>query len=194
MKNYVDLLDRLLNMGDDSDDRTGTGTLSSFGERLEFDLKNGFPLLTLKSVNFKHVATELIWFLKGDTNVDYLEEQGNPIWRPWYKTASDGTQHLPLTYPHQLRHFGSNGIRYKDVVPTHPAGGKLVDNGYDQIKAVIESIKTNPYGRRHVVSMWNPKQIEDAALPPCHVLFQFYVRNGRLSCLWFMRRSLCALI
>lgn len=164
MKNYHELVQHILDNGIESGDRTGTGTKSVFGSTLEFDLNNGFPLLTTKKVSFKNVATELIWFLKGSTNVQYLRDNNNTIWDEWM--VGDW---LPETYPKQWRSFG-----YESV---------------DQIKNVIESIKHHPLSRRHLVSAWDPATIDNAALPPCHVLFQFYVRDGALSCLFFMRSN-----
>jgi thymidylate synthase len=164
MKNYHELLEQILEEGVESGDRTGTGTLSVFGSKLEFDLTKGFPLVTTKKVSFKNVATELIWFLKGSTHVQYLRDNNNTIWDEWMVGDE-----LPETYPKQWRAFG--------------------DQSVDQIVSVIESIKKDPSSRRHLVSAWDPATIGGAALPPCHILFQFYIREGVLSCLFFMRSN-----
>jgi thymidylate synthase len=164
VQNYHQLLQQILTEGIASDDRTGTGTISIFGAKLEFDLNEGFPLLTTKKVSFKNVATELIWFLKGSTNVQYLRDNNNTIWDEWM--VGDW---LPETYPKHWRAFGIESV--------------------DQIAKVINSIKTNPQSRRHIVSAWDPATVDTAALPPCHLLFQFYVRDGALSCLYYMRSN-----
>lgn len=165
---YEDLLRRVLEMGTPKDDRTGTGTLSLFGERLRYDLSRSFPLVTTKSVHFKSIAYELLWFLRGEGNVGWLKEQGVSIWDEW--AAEDGS--LGPVYGVQWRSW-----------PT-PDGGHV-----DQIAGVIEQIRTNPDSRRHIVTAWNPAEVEDMALPPCHALFQFYVADGRLSCQLYQRSA-----
>lgn len=169
MKQYHDLLQKVLSEGIESSDRTGTGTLSLFGEKMEFDLNEGFPLLTTKKLSFKNIATELIWFLKGDTNAKYLDDMNNTIWKEWTNEDND----LPHTYAKQWRHFGGLDSEYT----------------VDQIANVIKNIKENPYGRRHIVSAWNPLTVDHAALPPCHMFFQFYVRDNKLSLLFYMRSN-----
>ena len=170
MKQYLDLIQKILDEGIPSDDRTGTGTLSLFGEKLEFDLKKGFPLLTTKALSFKNISTELLWFLSGNESTRYLDEMNNTIWKEWCK---DGFLHEG--YGKQWRNF-SNG----EVICGVPTK-------VDQIATVIEQIKTNPNSRRLIVSAWNPFTVDKATLPPCHILFQFYVRNGELSCCLYQR-------
>lgn len=167
MKQYHNLLRHVLENGVEKADRTGVGTLSCFGYQMRFNLNEGFPLVTTKKVHLKSIIHELLWFLKGDTNSAYLEENGITIWREWY----DQNGELPYTYPRQWRHFGAF----------------VFNDGIDQIKNVIDEIKINPDSRRLIVSAWNPDEIKKAALPPCHTLFQFYVSDGKLSCHLYQR-------
>ena len=163
---YLKLVRRILDEGVRKDDRTGTGTLSVFGPQMRFDLSEGFPLLTTKRLHTKSIFGELLWFLRGSTNVAWLHENGISIWDEW--AGPDGE--LGPIYGYQWRSW-----------PT-PDGGHI-----DQIKAVIESIRTNPDSRRHIVSAWNVAGIPQMALPPCHAFFQFYVANGKLSCQLYQR-------
>jgi len=149
-------------------DRTGTGTKSVFGYQMRFDLEEGFPLLTTKKLHLKSIIYELLWFLRGDTNVNYLHEHGVTIWDEW--AGQDGE--LGPVYGHQWRSWPA------------PDGKSI-----DQISLLIEGIKTNPDSRRHIVSAWNPAEIDKMALPPCHALFQFYVANGKLSCQLYQRSA-----
>ncbi|GED51282.1 thymidylate synthase [Brevibacillus borstelensis] len=166
MKAYLELLQDILDNGVKKEDRTGTGTISVFGRQLRMDLRQGFPLLTTKKVHMKSIIHELLWFLSGETNIRYLHDNGVTIWDEW----ADEEGNLGRVYGAQWRTWlGPNG----QVV--------------DQIANVIEQIRTNPDSRRHLVSAWNPAEVEDMALPPCHYAFQFYVANGRLSCLFNMR-------
>jgi thymidylate synthase len=158
---YLELLQKVLSNGSVKDDRTGTGTLSSFGHQMRFDLQAGFPLLTTKKCHWKSVAYELLWFLKGDTNVGYLQENGVRIWNEW----ADEAGNLGPVYGAQWRRWET-------------ADGRVVD----QMAELMHNLKTNPNSRRHVISAWNVGQIDKMALPPCHLLFQFYVCNNRLSC------------
>jgi len=166
MQQYLDLLDLVLRTGAQKSDRTGTGTLSVFGHQMRFDLAAGFPLLTTKKLHTKSIIFELLWLLRGDTNIAFLKENGVSIWDEWADEHGD----LGPVYGRQWRSWPA-------------AGGKSID----QIAAVITSIKENPDSRRHIVSAWNPGEIEDMALPPCHTLFQFYVADGKLSCQLYQR-------
>lgn len=168
MKNYHHLLRKLLNEGQYRGDRTGTGTLGLFGETLRFDLREGFPLVTTKKVHFRGILLELLWFLRGDTNVKWLQERGVSIWDEWADENGD----LGDVYGAQWRSWPA------------PDGGRI-----DQIAQVIEQIKRNPESRRHIVSAWNPASVPGMALPPCHMLFQFHVQDGRLNCMFHMRSS-----
>lgn len=168
MKQYLDLLQHILDHGVTKDDRTGTGTLSLFGYQMRFDLRAGFPLLTTKKLHVKSIIYELLWFLNGDTNVRYLQEHGVRIWNEW--AGEDGE--LGPVYGAQWRSWKS-------------ATGQSID----QISQVIEQIKTSPHSRRLIVSAWNPAEIDQMALPPCPALFQFYVAGGRLSCQLYQRSA-----
>lgn len=168
MKQYLDLLDHVLKNGVEKKDRTGTGTISVFGYQMRFDLGNGFPLLTTKKLHIKSILHELLWFLKGETNIGYLKENGVSIWNEW----ADASGELGHVYGYQWRSWPS----YKG-------------DGIDQISQVIDSIKNNPDSRRHIVSAWNVADLDNMALPPCHVMFQFYVANGKLSCSMYQRSA-----
>ena len=164
---YGMLVDEILDRGEPRADRTGVGTHAIFGSRLEFDLQDGFPMLTTKKVHFKSIVTELLWFIRGDTNTAFLEEHKCTIWREWEDENGD----LGPVYGAQWRSFPK------------PDGGSV-----DQLADVIEGLKTNPTSRRHLVVAWNPGQLEEMALPPCHVLFQFYLNNSNeLSCQIYQR-------
>jgi thymidylate synthase len=165
MKIYLDLLDNVLNNGIDRSDRTGVGTKSLFGYQMRFNLADGFPLLTTKRVHFKSVAHELLWFLKGDSNIKYLTDNGVTIWDEWSSPSGD----LGPVYGVQWR-------RWK--TPT----GEI-----DQIKELIHNINNDPNSRRLILTAWNPSDLKDMALPPCHILSQFYVSNGKLSCHLYQR-------
>lgn len=168
MVQYLNLLDHILKQGVRKDDRTGTGTISVFGYQMRFDLQEGFPLLTTKKLHLKSIIHELLWFLKGETNIRYLNENGVTIWDEW----ADANGELGPVYGYQWRSW-----------PT--ADGRHID----QISRVVDSLKNNPDSRRHIVSAWNVGEIENMALPPCHVLFQFYVANGKLSCQLYQRSA-----
>lgn len=163
MKQYLDLLQNILDNGVDKMDRTGTGTRSIFGQHMRFDLSKGFPLVTTKKVYLKGIIYELLWFLKGETNIRYLQEHNVHIWDEW----ADENGNLGPVYGSQWRNW--NGV------------------GIDQIKYVIETLKNNPNDRRMIVSAWNPEQLSNMALPPCHMIFQFYVANNKLSCMLYQR-------
>jgi len=168
VKQYLDLLQDVLDNGADRDDRTGTGTRSVFGRQLRFDLQQGFPLVTTKRVFWRGVVAELLWFLSGSTNIGYLQQHGVRIWDEWADEAGE----LGPVYGAQWRSWPA------------PDDGHI-----DQISAVVESIGQYPYSRRHIVSAWNPAEVDDMALPPCHTLFQFYVADGRLSCQLYQRSA-----
>lgn len=184
MKQYLELLSHILNTGDDKGDRTGTGTRSVFGYQMRFDLADGFPLLTTKKVHIKSIVHELLWFLKGDTHVKYLQDNGVTIWDEWAtaeQTARFGRMagDLGAVYGHQWRNFGAS----KNTDGTYNA------DGFDQISWLINEIKTNPNSRRLIVSGWNPIEAGQVALPPCHTLFQFFVVNNKLSCQLYQRSA-----
>ncbi|WP_059026403.1 thymidylate synthase [Gabonibacter massiliensis] len=168
MKQYLELLDRILQKGVEKTDRTGTGTISVFGHQMRFDLSAGFPLLTTKKLHLKSIIYELLWFLRGDTNVKYLQEHGVRIWNEWADENGD----LGHIYGYQWRSW------------PRPDGTHL-----DQISQVVEDIKHTPDSRRLIVSAWNSGDIENMALAPCHALFQFYVANGKLSCQLYQRSA-----
>ena len=168
MRQYLDLLTRILDTGVVRGDRTGTGTQSVFGHQMRFDLSADFPLLTTKKLHLKSIIHELLWFLAGDTNIAYLKAHGVRIWDDWADAKGD----LGPVYGHQWRSW-----------PT-PTGGAI-----DQIAEVVEQIKTNPNSRRLIVTAWNPADVPDMALPPCHCLFQFYVADGQLSCQLYQRSA-----
>ena len=167
MKTYLDLLSDVLQNGQAKLDRTNTGTISVFGRQVRFDLENGFPLLTTKKIHWKSVVYELLWFLKGDTNIAYLNENGVSIWDKW----ADENGNLGPIYGRQWRSWPSK------------------KGGIDQIAKVIDSIKFDPDSRRHIVAAWNVSEVPRMNLPPCHILFQFYVSNGRLSCQLYQRSA-----
>ena len=165
---YLDLLADVLANGVRRDDRTGTGTLGVFGRQVRFDLTQGFPLLTTKKLHFKSVALELLWFLRGDTNVRWLQDRGVRIWDEW----ADADGELGPVYGKQWRSWAA------------PDGRSI-----DQIARLVQGLRANPYSRRHVVSAWNPAEVDDMALPPCHCLFQFFVAEDKLSCQLYQRSA-----
>jgi thymidylate synthase len=166
MKQYLDLLDHVMKNGVHKEDRTGTGTISVFGYQMRFDLREGFPLLTTKKLHLKSILYELLWFLRGESNIRFLTDHGVTIWNEWARPDGD----LGPVYGVQWRSWPKSD-------------GTTID----QISKVIESIKTNPDSRRHIVSAWNVGELDNMALPPCHLLFQFYVADGKLSCQLYQR-------
>ena len=168
MKQYLELLDRILTEGVKKEDRTGTGTVSIFGNQMRFNLEEGFPLLTTKKLHLKSIIYELLWFLRGDTNIKYLKEHGVSIWDEW----ADENGELGPVYGHQWRSWPDEN-------------GRTID----QIENVVNQIKNNPDSRRMIVSAWNVAEVERMALPPCHTMFQFYVANGRLSLQLYQRSA-----
>ncbi|MEB8092677.1 thymidylate synthase [Mammaliicoccus lentus] len=215
---YHDLCRKVLNEGENKDDRTGTGTISIFGHQMRFDLSEGFPLLTTKKVSFKLIATELLWFIKGDTNIRYLLQYKNNIWNEWaFKkwiesdeyTGPDMTDfgrrslvndEFNEQYKEQLAIFKDKILNDDEFMRKYGDLGNVYgkqwrdwkdQNGqsFDQLQTLIDNIKNNPNSRRHIISAWNPTEIDTMALPPCHTLFQFYVKNGKLSCQLYQRSA-----
>lgn len=184
MQQYLNLLNQVLEQGGQKSDRTGTGTASVFGHQMRFDLNQGFPIVTTKRVHFRSVAIELLWFLRGDTNVQYLQDNKVSIWNEW-STAEQTSRfgrpagELGPVYGHQWRNFGA----------TKNTDGSYNNDGFDQLEWLINEIKTNPDSRRLIVSGWNPTEANQVALPPCHTLFQFFVQNGKLSCQLYQRSA-----
>ena len=168
MRQYLELLDHVLKTGIEKKDRTGTGTISVFGYQMRFNLEDGFPLLTTKKLHLKSIIHELLWFISGDTNTRYLNDNGVKIWNEW----ADKDGNLGPVYGYQWHSWPSEG-------------GKKID----QLENVISSIKKSPDSRRHIISVWNVGELDKMALPPCHILFQFYVAGGRLSCQLYQRSA-----
>lgn len=168
MRQYLDLMRHVLEHGDRKTDRTGTGTLSVFGWQMRYRLQDGFPLLTTKKLHTRSIIHELLWFLQGDTNIRYLKEHGVSIWDEWADESGD----LGPVYGKQWRRWEA-------------ADGRTID----QISRLVDGLKRNPDSRRHIVSAWNPGEVDSMALPPCHALFQLYVANGRLSCQLYQRSA-----
>ena len=174
MKQYLELMDKIIKEGDLKKDRTGTGTMSIFGAQMRFDLSKGFPLVTTKKLHLRSIIYELLWFLKGDTNIKYLNDNSVTIWNEWADENGD-----------LGRIYGSQWRSWKYCNDVYPELNKTID----QITNAIEQIKNNPDSRRIIVSAWNVGELDQMALPPCHLLFQFYVSNGRLSCQLYQRSA-----
>ncbi|MCY1028481.1 thymidylate synthase [Mammaliicoccus sciuri] len=217
-KAYHDLCKRVLEEGENKGDRTGTGSISIFGHQMRFDLSEGFPLLTTKKVSFKLIATELLWFIKGDTNIRYLLQYKNNIWNEWAfkkwieSNDYDGPDMTDFgrrslvddefneQYKAQLAIFKDKILNDDDFMIKYGDLGNVYGKQwrdwkdqdgkrFDQLKTLIENIKQNPNSRRHIISAWNPTEIDTMALPPCHTLFQFYVKDGKLSCQLYQRSA-----
>lgn len=174
MRQYLDLMQHVLDHGTPKSDRTGTGTRSVFGYQMRFDLSKGFPCITTKKLHLRSIIHELLWFLSGDTNIAYLKDNGVRIWDEWADENGD----LGPVYGYQWRHY-----------PKPPQNGKSTNGEVDQVRQVVDTIKNNPDSRRHIVCAWNPGMIEQMALPPCHAFFQFYVADGKLSCQLYQRSA-----
>jgi thymidylate synthase len=205
MEQYLDLLKEIKSNGTKKDDRTGTGTISIFGHQMRFDLKEGFPLVTTKKVNFNAILHELLWFIKGDTNIEYLVKNNVNIWNEWpFQSWLEKTSQSESLIMHsaewkeKLTEFieliktdSTFSAKYGDLGPVY--GKQWRDfEGIDQLNQVVEDLKNNPNSRRHIVSAWNPKEIPimiKSGLPPCHTLFQFYVSDGKLSCQLYQRSA-----
>lgn len=218
MKQYLDLAHRVLSEGHEKSDRTGVGTKSLFGHQMRIDLNQGFPLLTTKRVAFRLIKSELLWFLRGDTNIRYLLEHNNHIWDEWaferYVNSQDyegpdmtnfglravEDNDFNEVYQHELKQFTDRVLNDKEFAEKYGELGQVYGAQWrhwetndgktiDQIAKVIKSLKENPDSRRHIVSAWNPAEISSMALPPCHSLFQFYVQDGKLSCQLYQRSA-----
>ena len=205
MKQYLDLLKEIKDKGVRKEDRTGTGTISIFGHQMRFDLQEGFPLVTTKKVNFDSILHELLWFVRGDTNIEYLVKNKVNIWNEWpFKSWLEKTNQLQNIEMHSeewkekldefVNKIKSNEAFAREYGDLGPVYGKQWRDfeGIDQLNQVIEDLKTNPNSRRHIVSAWNPKEIPimiKSGLPPCHTLFQFYVSEGKLSCQLYQRSA-----
>ncbi|WP_047985266.1 thymidylate synthase [Ornithinibacillus californiensis] len=217
-KAYLELCNYILENGTQRDDRTNTGTYSVFGYQMRFNLQEGFPLLTTKRVPFRLVASELLWFIKGDTNIRYLLENNNNIWNEWafknwvesdeytgpdmtdFGNRSQVDADFNIIYEEQMEHFKQNILEDDQFAQKYGDLGSVYGKQWrawktsqhetiDQLKEVIEAIRSNPNSRRHIVSAWNPEDVPNMALPPCHTLFQFYVADGKLSCQLYQRSA-----
>jgi thymidylate synthase len=197
MKQYHDLLQHLLDKGVWKDDRTGTGTYSVFGYQMRFDLKDGFPLVTTKKVFTKAVIHELLWFLKGESNIQYLCQNGVRIWDDWpyatYKASSDFKGETIKEFAEKIANDNAFAKQWGELGPVYGVQWRSWEGkegkAYDQISHLVEQLKKNPYSRRHIVSAWNVPFIDQMALPPCHTMFQFYVSEGKLSCQLYQRSA-----
>lgn len=192
MKQYLDFLQHILNKGEEKPDRTNTGIISTFGYQMRFDLRDGFPLLTTKRVHFKSVVHELLWFIKGDTNIKYLVDNDVRIWNEWpyqnFKNHEDYNGETQDEFVARIKSDGDFAEKHGKLGPVY--GKQWRDfNGFDQLAKTIENIKNNPESRRLIISSWNPPQIKDMALPPCHMMFQFYVSGNKLSLQMYQRSA-----
>lgn len=192
MKQYLDFLQHILNKGEEKPDRTNTGIISTFGYQMRFDLRDGFPLLTTKRVHFKSVVHELLWFIKGDTNIKYLVDNDVRIWNEWpyqnFRNHEDYNGETQDEFVARIKSDGDFAEKHGKLGPVY--GKQWRDfNGFDQLAKTIENIKNNPESRRLIISSWNPPQIKDMALPPCHMMFQFYVSGNKLSLQMYQRSA-----
>lgn len=196
MKQYLDLCKKVLECGHYKNDRTKTGTISYFGAQMRFDLSEGFPLLTTKRVHLKSIIYELLWFIKGDTNIKYLVDHDVRIWNEWpfekYRNSSDYQNETIEEFVEKIKNDDIFAQKYGDLGPVYGKQWRHFGNDddcVDQLKQVIEEIKKNPDSRRLIVCAWNPLEVSQMALPPCHSLFQFYVNDGKLSCMLYQRSA-----
>lgn len=196
MKQYLDLCKKVLECGHYKNDRTKTGTISYFGAQMRFDLSEGFPLLTTKRVHLKSIIYELLWFIKGDTNIKYLVDHDVRIWNEWpfekYRNSSDYQNETIEEFVEKIKNDNIFAQKYGDLGPVYGKQWRHFGNDddfVDQFKQVIEEIKKNPDSRRLIVCAWNPLEVSQMALPPCHSLFQFYVNDGKLSCMLYQRSA-----
>lgn len=196
MKQYLDLCKKVLECGHYKSDRTKTGTISYFGAQMRFDLSEGFPLLTTKRVHLKSIIYELLWFIKGDTNIKYLVDHDVRIWNEWpfekYRNSSDYQNETIEEFVEKIKNDDIFAQKYGDLGPVYGKQWRHFGNDddfVDQLKQVIEEIKKNPDSRRLIVCAWNPLEVSQMALPPCHSLFQFYVNDGKLSCMLYQRSA-----
>ncbi|MBU0997300.1 MAG: thymidylate synthase [Firmicutes bacterium] len=195
MKTYLEFLQHILDKGSQKNDRTNTGTISTFGYQMRFDMQEGFPLLTTKKVHLKSIVHELLWFVKGDTNIRYLVQNDVRIWNEWpyekYKNSSSYSGETMSQFIDKIKDDESFSIQFGDLGPVYGKQWRSFEgktNSVDQLKEVIDEIKTNPGSRRLIVNAWNPPLLKEMALPPCHMMYQFYVSDGKLS-LQFYQRS-----
>ncbi|MDD3130043.1 MAG: thymidylate synthase [Candidatus Izemoplasmatales bacterium] len=192
MRQYLDFLQHILNKGEEKEDRTNTGIISTFGYQMRFDLNDGFPLLTTKKVHFKSIVHELLWFISGNTNIKYLVDNNVRIWNEWpyrnFTLTKDFRGESQDEFVQRVKDDENFAAKHGNLGPVY--GKQWRDfNGFDQLKNIIDQIKNNPDSRRLIVSAWNPPQIKDMALPPCHMMFQFYVSNGKLSLQMYQRSA-----
>ncbi|PKK95283.1 MAG: thymidylate synthase, partial [Tenericutes bacterium HGW-Tenericutes-5] len=192
MKQYLEFLNHILNNGQRKDDRTNTGIISTFGYQMRFNLEEGFPLLTTKRVHFKSVVHELLWFIKGDTNIKYLVDNDVRIWNEWpyrnFTKSSDYNGETQEQFVELIKTDLDFAKKHGNLGPVY--GKQWRDfNGFDQLTNIIEEIKNNPSSRRLIINSWNPPQIKDMALPPCHMMFQFYVFDDKLSLQMYQRSA-----
>lgn len=192
MEQYLKMCRYILEHGEKKDDRTNTGTISVFGYQAKYDLDLGFPLLTTKKVHLKSIIHELLWFISGDTNIKYLVDNGVNIWNEWpyeiYKKSSDYQNESLKEFISKIKEDNDFALKHGDLGPVYGRQWRNF-NGVDQLLKTIDNIKTNPYSRRHIITAWNPAEVDNMALPPCHAFMQFYVNNGELSLQLYQRSA-----
>ena len=196
MKQYLDMCRYILEHGEDRPDRTGTGTRSVFGYQTRYDLREGFPLLTTKKMYLRPIAEELLWFIKGDTNIKYLVDRNVKIWNEWpyedFKKSEDFNGETLEEFVEKIKNDDEFAKKHGNLGPVYGAQWRNFNNeGTDQLVKLIDSLKNNPFSRRHIISAWNPSQVDEMALPPCHTLMQFYVSSDKkyLSCQLYQRSA-----